>query len=473
MSIVQSVSGLRATLDELTPELITKYVNAYFKFVCNIHKNQQDKTIVIGRDGRPSGLWIEKTITQKLNQLGCNVEIIGIVPTPTVQLMVEKTTAIGGIAITASHNPSNWNGLKFLNSKGIFLDAEENELFWSFLESKNTIQENNNMQLFVDNNVTINNSIVNDAIAQHIDLLFEIPFIKKEIENIVAKKFNIVVDAVNAAGSKAVVKLVERLGCNCIPLFCDGSGIFPHTPEPLPENLTEISNFIKEKNSNFIGICVDPDADRLVLIDETGNPIGEEKTICIAIDSYFSLNKNAENKFVIVNQSTTMLADIVAEKHRAKIERSAVGEINVVKKMFEVNAVIGGEGSGGVILPECHYGRDSLVGIMLTLAFLAKKNISLKQLSDSYQKLEMVKSKYDFVGNKEDVYNKIIENQATTNENQSSKISLIDGIKITYENSWIHIRTSNTEPIIRIIAEAATKEEAKSLINKTLNCINN
>jgi phosphomannomutase len=468
MPIIQSISGLRATLDEINPELIKKYAIAYSNFINHYNINSLNK-IIIGRDGRPSGVWIEEILVKELANLGWNIEIIGIVPTPTVQLIVEQSHAAGGIAITASHNPSNWNGLKFLNSKGIFLDKNENEIFSNFLAEK---LENFTEKSEINTNKIGKVAIKNDAIDKHIDKILSIPFVKNELKNIKSKNFNIVVDAVNAAGSVAVVKLLEKLNCKIHKLFCDESGNFPHNPEPLPENLTEISSFIKNNSDeNFIGIAVDPDADRLVLIGENGDCIGEEKTICIAIDSYFSLNENdLTNKFdkIVVNQSTTFLADIVAKKYSKKIIRSAVGEINVVKKMIENNSLIGGEGSGGVILAECHFGRDSLVGIVLMLAILAKKNSTLQNFVTFYPKFEMVKYKQEFSGKKEKLYEKILNYYSKNDNSNSPEISLIDGIKITYEDSWLHLRTSNTEPIIRIISEAPTKNQAQKMIDEII-----
>lgn len=454
MPIIRSVSGLRITINEITPELIKKYAIAFHKFL-------PSGNIIIGRDGRPSGEWIEKILAHTFISLGRNVNIIGIVPTPTVQVYIEKHCAAGGIAITASHNPSEWNGLKFLNSQGVFLDIKENNLLWSFLDNENT--ENNN-----SNNVSQGEiSYISNAIDEHIETILDVPFIQNEIENIKKNNFNVAVDAVNASGSVAVIKLLEKLNCNYHKLYCDETGIFPHTPEPLVENLTDLSDYIRlNSKENYIGIAVDPDADRLVLIDESGEYIGEEKTVCIAIDSYFTLNNKFDNelsdKLVTVNQSTTKLADRIAEKYKSSVLRTPVGEINVVKKMKETGSVIGGEGSGGVILPDCHYGRDSLVGVTLTLALLAKRQTTLKQLSDGYPKFEMLKYKQQFVGNKDDLYSKVIEKYSTHN------ISQIDGIRIELDDSWVHLRTSNTEPIIRIIAEAPTKNQAQNLINSLI-----
>jgi len=464
MAIVRSVSGLRFTLDELedNPNLIKQYVEAFNLYL-------PKGIIVIGRDGRPSGKDIMTQIINTLTQLGRQLDVIDIVPTPTLQLFVENHKAVGGICITASHNPADWNGLKFINGDGTFLDANQNKIFWNYLEKIDVIPIN---IISFEYNQAINHN----AITEHINKILSIKFIHNSIYNIkkYIKKNNIkfIIDAVNAAGSTAIPMLLDRFDCDYEKLYCDNNGEFTHTPEPLPENLTAISNFIKDKNQleknnqlkkNYIGIVVDPDADRLVLVNENGDCVSEENTICIAIDSYYTMNPYS-NGNVVVNQSTTMLADWVAKKHNKIVERSAVGEINVVKQMKKNNSAIGGEGSGGVILPECHYGRDSLVGVVLLLCLLSKKNILLNDLISSYPHYIMLKQKYNFSGNKENLYNKI------KNANANYKMSEIDGIKIYYDNSWIHIRTSNTEEVVRIISEAKDIISAKTNIKNILIC---
>lgn len=445
MAIVNSISGTRATLEEFTPKFIEKYAAAFNSFI-------PSGTIIIGRDGRPSGVEIEKVLIDTFVKLGRKIEIIGVVPTPTVQLMVEHTDAVGGIIITASHNPENWNGLKFLNSKGVFLDAEENKKFWSYLDIPINYVDIKAKELLVSYN--------KNALDFHINRLLSVDFIKNNIDFIREKKYTVVVDAVNASGSFIVCNLLERLNCNVVRLYCDGTGVFPHTPEPLPVNLTDLANAVSENNAD-LGVAVDPDADRLVLVDNKGNNVWEEHTICIAVNSVLELLGN-KNINIAVNQSTTQLVDYIANLYSANVSRSAVGEINVVKKMQETNSVIGGEGSGGVILPYCHYGRDSLVGILLVLALISRKNITLSELIDTYPVYQMIKKKHPLNKDFNDIRQYLLKYY------EGENISLIDGIKINFkDNSWVHIRSSNTEPIIRVIAEAKQNEASIIIDNVT------
>ncbi|MGI6369740.1 MAG: phosphoglucosamine mutase [Ignavibacteria bacterium] len=448
MAVINSISGMRATLDELSEQFIRKYAIAFHKFL-------PTGKIILGRDGRPSGKWIEELIINTFESLGRKVYVLGVVPTPTVQLIVENFQAVGGIIITASHNPHNWNGLKFLNSDGIFLDAEENKAFWKILEEEQ-------IDIFSHTKETADYSI--NANDFHINKILEIDFIANQLDNIRSKKYKIVVDAVNASGSKIVVDLLKKFNCEVVELFCDGTGIFPHTPEPLPENLSALANAVKEHNAD-IGVAVDPDADRLVLIDENASPIGEERTICLAVQSFFEINPSPTRK-VVVNQSTTMLVDFIASMYSADVHRTAVGEINVVSKMREVGASIGGEGSGGVILSQCHYGRDSLVGITLVLALLAKKDMNLSAIVNTYPQYKMQKIKLDFQGDFQDLGKLLVDKY------KNYKISLIDGIKVYFDNAWVHIRKSNTEPIIRIIGESVNSDDLELRLSDIKQIVN-
>lgn len=450
MSFIRSISGLRATLgDDLLPEPVGNYTAAFSEI-------STPGKIVIGRDGRPSGKWIEQIVCGTLIACGREVVSLGTVPTPTVQLMVEELKAAGGIVITASHNPELWNGLKFLNYKGIFLDKDENEKLWECVNKKQF--------KFLSNFIFPEIGIFPDAIEHHISKILSSPIFAgtDKLEKIRKRKFKVVIDAVNSSGSVAISSLLASLGSIAIPLFCDGTGIFPHTPEPLPQNLTILAEAVKINNAD-LGIAVDPDADRLVLIDETGSPIGEEKTISLAVLAVLSnkeLFSENDDYSVVVNLSTTRLVEDIAAKFGTKVFRSPVGEINVVKKMKEVRAIIGGEGSGGVILPACHYGRDSLVGTSLLLSFLADKNLTLGKLSNSLPKYEMLKFKQEFSGSLEPLIPIIKSKFPNANINEE------DGIRIDLEKSWVQLRKSNTEPIIRIISEAETAEEAEELAEK-------
>ncbi len=442
MSIIKSISGLRATLDgDLSPELVMDYTNALVRMF-------PKGKITIGRDGRPSGKWIESIVSATLLEAGCEVILLGIVPTPTVQLAVERHQCNAGIAITASHNPSNWNGLKFINSAGIFFNQQENELLWGNL----------NKELITKPGKSFNYNIIdNDIKNYHIDKLLNLNIINQNLNSIREKHYRVVVDAVNASGSLIVPDLLVKMGCEVIELFCKGNGEFPHLPEPLPQNLSQLAESVKQYNAD-LGIAVDPDADRLVLIDENGMHIGEEKTVCIAIDSVLSYKAGD----AVINYSTSALAELIAKKYDSKVFRSPVGEINVVDKMKLTGAVIGGEGSGGVILPECHYGRDCLVGIALTLNLLTKTGLSLSELNKSYPELIMIKTKQDFVGDFDLISSKVKSyfKQATIADD--------DGIRADFGDKWVQIRKSNTEPIIRIIAEATNKELAQDLIEQIL-----
>jgi len=448
MSFIRSISGLRATLsDGLLPETVSRYAAAFSQFC-------PDGKILIGRDGRPSGEWVEKIIQGTLSACGREVVILGVVPTPTVQLMVEEMQAAGGIVVTASHNPEQWNGMKFINQSGVFLDKEENEKLWKFADSGNLKFINTNDFPQPDYDYT--------AIDKHINKILSLDLLKKSSfpENVKSSGLKIVVDAVNSSGSVAVLSLLAKMGLEGIPLYCDGTGIFPHTPEPLAENLTELAKAVIVHKAD-LGIAVDPDADRLVLIDETGTPIGEEKTISLAVWSVLENMKHygeVKVRNVVVNYSTTRLVNDIAEKYGYNIHRSAVGEINVVKKMKECGAIIGGEGSGGVILPACHYGRDSLVGIALVLNLLAQTGKKLSELTEEFPAYQMFKYKQEFSGSIEKILIKVAKHF------KSAQITLEDGIRIDLPKSWVQLRSSNTEPIIRIIAEAETKTVAMELI---------
>lgn len=451
MPIIRSISGIRATLnDGLRPDVLTKYVAAY----CN---TLPIGDIVVGRDGRPSGRWIADLVCSTIIACGRNVKYLDICPTPTVQLLAEKTNAVGGISITASHNPEVWNGLKFLNSEGVFLNKKENENFWILYDTDDIDYSNNP-------NNSSNIEIV-DSVQVHIDSIlnsgyFDLQSIKSYFKN---NKYKVVVDAVNASGSLFVPKLLEKFGCEVVELFTDNSGVFPHTPEPITENLVLLSQSVIENSAN-LGIAVDPDADRLVIIDENGLPIGEEKTIALAVKSVLNndkLNCKDYKKVISVNLSTSGMVEKIAEQYDAIVERSAVGEINVVNKMKDNCSVIGGEGSGGVILPHIHYGRDSLVGISLLLDLISKTKLSISELSESLPKVNMIKGKVEVDKNPNLIIDKLIERFSNSNINTE------DGIRIVLNaDDWVHIRASNTEPIVRIIAESNTELRTKELFEE-------
>jgi phosphomannomutase len=446
MPLIKSISGLRATLkDSLFPQIISDYTAAFAEL-------QGEGEIVVGRDGRPSGEWVEKIVIGTLLAYGRKVRVIGVVPTPTVQLEVEYSDAVGGIAITASHNPEQWNGLKFLDNTGVFLNKEQNEKLWDIIEYKKYSFSNSiySIKETYDKNAISNHieSVINNTVLKNKN-------IKKKIKD---RKFKIVVDAVNASGSVIVPTLLEMLGCEVIGLHTDESGIFPHTPEPLPINLNGLSDAVKEHNADM-GIAVDPDADRLVLIDENGEAIGEEKTIAIAAQNAFrNYNKaGGYSKTAVVNLSTSKMVEDIADEFGFEVFRSPVGEINVVNMMKEKNSLIGGEGSGGVILPASHYGRDSLSGIALLLAELVQSDSSLSELSNDLPSYHMFKYKKEVKYEINSIFSEILQKY------KNIKHVTTDGIRLDFEDKWAHIRASNTEPIVRIITEAKIKEDAEQL----------
>ncbi len=438
-----SISGIRGIWGEsLTPKNIVKYTNAFANYSGN-------KRVVIGRDGRRHGDIIEKIIESTLLKCGCEVINLGIAPTPTILLAVETLKTQGGIAITASHNPQMWNGMKFINNKGIFLDANENKKFLKLVGKSKSIGQKNIKQIeyypaFDD---------------YHINRVLNISSVN--ISKIKKRKFKVVVDCVNSSGSYIVPKLLEKLGCKVVKLNCDGSGIFSHKPEPVPENLKKTLAAVKKHRAD-LGIVVDPDADRLVLITEEGKPFGEENTIVTVIKHV--LKKTSKNRRIaVVNLSTTRGVDYVVKGLGGKLYKSPVGEINVVKKMQKRKAVVGGEGSGGVILPEVHYGRDSLVGIAVVLSELAEFGGKVSEYKKSLPEYYILKTKFELKSVNPEKILRLIKNKYKgypTNEE--------DGLRIDFESSWVNFRKSNTEPIMRIITEAKTLAGARQLQKKIL-----
>lgn len=445
MPFIRSISGLRATLPEsFTEDIAINYAKAFASIL-------PAGDIVLGRDGRPSGEWIEKLVADALVLCGRNVRKLGICPTPTVQLFAEKTNAAGGIAVTASHNPEEWNGLKFINGQGVFLDASENAELWSVVDNSEFIVSNTIGTIERVENV---NEFHFNSVSELINLI--------QSKN---GKLKAVVDAVNASGSKIVPELLEKLGIETIELYCDSSGKFPHTPEPLAQNLTDLANAVKLHKAD-IGIAVDPDADRLVLIDENGEPIGEEKTITLAAWSVLK-DTIEERRIVTVNHSTSMMVDSISDRFGGKIFRSPVGEINVVKEMKRNGSVIGGEGSGGVIYPASHYGRDSIVGIVLILKLMIEEGKTLSELSSAIKKFYMLKHKEELKCDLDALIPKIKKHFST------ARIIEEDGIKIIWKEHWVQLRKSNTEPIIRIISEAGSIKKAEELLNEISKLIMN
>jgi len=458
-----SISGIRGVFGEsLTPENIIKYTTAFARYL-------KCKRIVIGRDGRLHGDIIEKIIESALLFNGCEVINLGIAPTPTIALAVETLKANGGIAITASHNTQQWNGMKFINSKGIFLDAEENKVFQSYFATSPSGR--GGVRLASPLRGENRGGLVSwDKVKQieyypgffdfHIMRVLDINSI--DFKQVRKRKFKVVVDAVNSSGSVIVPKLLEKLGCKVIKIDCDGSGIFTRKPEPIPENLKQVCATVKKHKAD-IGIVVDPDADRLVIITEEGKPFGEENTITTVINHVLR-NAPKPKRIAVVNLSTSRSVDDIVKMHGGKIYKSPVGEINVIKKMKAVKAIVGGEGSGGVIFPEVHYGRDSLVGIAVILSELAELNLKVSKYKKQLPEYHIRKSKISLGSgiDTDKIFNKLKKEFKNFPQNNE------DGLRIDFEDSWVNFRKSNTEPIVRVIAEAKSGKEAEALIKNMM-----
>ena len=453
MTLIKSISGIRGTIggnvgDSFTPIDIVKFTSAYAKFISL--QDNESKKIVIGRDARLSGFFVSNIVSGTLIGCGFDVVDIGLSTTPTVEVAVEKENAAGGIILTASHNPKQWNALKLLNNKGEFISSEDGQQILSIAENDDySFSE-------ID---TIGNYTYNDSHNQkHIDDVLNLDLVNVDL--IKSKKFRVVLDAVNSTGGMLIPQLLEKLGVECVELYCDPNGNFPHNPEPLPENLTKISRKVVDEKAN-LGIVVDPDVDRLALICEDGSMFGEEYTLVSVAD--FVLSKTPGN--TVSNLSSTRALSDITSKYDCKYYASAVGEVNVVEKMKECNAIIGGEGNGGIIYPSLHYGRDALVGIALFLTNLAEKNISCLQLRKSYPNYFISKNKIDLdpKTNIDNIFN-ILKKKYSEYD-----LNLIDGLKIDFDFGWVHLRRSNTEPIIRIYSESTSKEKSDSIAQEFIN----
>ena len=451
MSLIVSISGVRGVVGEsLTPEVAVLYSKAFAEYCLQRTPQSKRCKIVIGRDGRITGKILTNIISSTLLSMGCDVVAIGVCPTPTVALTVEKSDAVGGIAVTASHNPMQWNGMKFFNSTGLFLDTNETK---DFLE---VVQE---QKLGYAGWDKIGTHQSDEAwIQKHIDTILQLKYV--DVQKIKNRKFKVVLDCINSAGGVIVPPLLKMLGCEVIEMNCDVSGVFAHTPEPIPENLTALAEKVRAEKAD-LGIAVDPDVDRLVLITEKGEPLGEEYTIASVVNFVLSKEQRAMSpgQKVVVNLSTTRAVDAIAKSYGATVTRTPVGEINVAKKMKEIGAVIGGEGSGGVILPEAHYGRDAIVGIGLVLQMLMEFGGSLSEYKSKLPQYCITKNKFEIGSlNADELLNQVIQKY------KSVKLNTDDGVKIEFTDSWVHLRKSNTEPIVRIIAEAPSVEKAQKLI---------
>lgn len=448
MALMISVSGIRGIFGtDLTPENLARFTAAYGTWV-------KGGTVVLGRDSRVTGQICEDIVAATLMSVGCDVIKVGIVPTPTVAMGVLKYKAAGGIIISASHNPAEWNALKLLNSTSEFMDAVQGSDMIAISESgKFDYVSYDKIGVSCDDD---------ELLDYHIQKILDLPYIDPAI--IAKANISVAVDAVNGAGSLAVPALLEKLGVSIIhKIHCTPNGLFPHNPEPLPEHLTEICTLVKEVGAD-IGVVTDPDADRLALVDDSGTLFGEEYTQAVVFDFILSKKKGT----TATNLSSSRIADEVSEYHGQKCHRSAVGEINVVKKMQEVDAVVGGEGSGGIIVPDLHYGRDALVGIACVIQHLAEKKMSSSELRAGFTNYYMSKNKIqlDDLGKSADDVLELVKTHYA-----SLKPNTVDGVKVDFEEGWVHLRKSNTEPIVRIYSEGKSPEAANSFANKIKNLL--
>ena len=451
MTLIKSISGIRGTVggscgENLTPPDIAKFTAAYARFIGEKCGGKRI-TIVVGRDARISGEMVEKIVTGTL--LGCGADVIntGLCTTPGTEMAVITHKADGGIIITASHNPKQWNALKLLNAQGEFLDAEEGRKILEYAASEDFDFK------AVDElgKVIVNKSFNEEHIKQVLSLA------AVDVEAVRRRRFKVVVDAVNSVGGVVMPALLRELGCEVTELNCQPTGHFAHNPEPLPENLTEISEAVVREKAD-LGIVVDPDVDRLAFVSEDGSMFVEEYTLVAVADYILSLHKGN----TVSNLSSSRALRDITEKHGGKYYASAVGEVNVVAKMKEVGAVIGGEGNGGVIYPELHYGRDALVGTALFLTYLAKRGMTMTELRATYPAYYASKNKIELTPAIDTDKVLLDIKQAYSNEN----INDTDGVKIDFPDSWVHLRKSNTEPIIRIYTEAHSMDEADALAKK-------
>jgi phosphomannomutase len=440
--LIRSISGIRGLVKEdLNRDAIIQYANA-------LHTTLKPGVVYAGRDSRPSGETIIEIMIEELLKRGRTVIYCGIVPTPTIQFMVHTTEAVGGFIITASHNPIDWNGIKFVREDSTFFHLKDCEKLFGDADNftPDSLHEQEKGMLWEEKN----------AIHKHTVKCTSLECIN--LDNIRQKKFKVVIDAVNGAGSHALPAMLELLGCEVIILNCEPNGEFTRGTEPLPEQLLGLSEKVINHQAD-VGFAVDPDADRLAVVDENGQPLGEEYTLVLAADGYLNTMQTKE-KFV-TNLSTSLALDKLATSRKCSVERAEVGEINVVNKMNDIGANLGGEGNGGVILRECHLGRDSLVAATMVLNRMSQSEDSLSAIYHTLPQYKIVKDKISIIGlDKELLLSKVNDLFPEAEKNTS------DGLKFIWDGKWIHLRSSNTEPIMRIYAEASSEQEAQELILK-------
>ena len=456
MPLIKSISGIRGTIGEREGEDLTKkdivlYTMSFALWLESESRVKSNK-IVVGRDARISGPMVQELVLDTLTKMGFDVICLGLSTTPTVEIAVPIENADAGIIITASHNPKQWNALKLLNCKGEFINSEDGQKLMSIADSNPSMNFEKEI-----GSVTFNNSYIDT----HIDMILDLPCV--DVESIKKRKFKIVVDAVNSTGGIVIPKLLQKLNVETIELYCEPTGEFPHNPEPLKENLSDLSNLVVKENAD-LGIVVDPDVDRLAFVSDDGEVFGEEYTLVACADYYLKYNPGN----TVSNLSSSRALKDISELNNCSHYFSAVGEVNVVELMKEKNAVIGGEGNGGIILPDLHYGRDALVGIALFLSHLAKLELSCSELRLTYPSYFMSKDKIklDKTVNVDSII-KLISKKYS-----DQKINKEDGLKIDFKDSWVQLRKSNTEPIIRVYSEAKSQKDAIALSLKFINEIN-
>lgn len=452
MTLIKSISGIRGTIgghvgDNLTPVDAVKFASAYGTFLKQNSNSNSKLKVVIGRDARISGPMIYQLVVNTLIGLGIDVIDLGLSTTPTVEIAVPMEQADGGIILTASHNPKQWNALKLLNAKGEFLSGADGAKILEIAE-----QEAFDFASVDDLGEITENEAYMDI---HIDEVLELPLV--DVEAVAKRKFKVVVDGVNSSGGVVIPKLLEEMGVEVVKLYCEPNGHFPHNPEPLKEHLGDICKLVVEEKADF-GIVVDPDVDRLAFISNDGEMFGEEYTLVAVAD--YVLSKTPGN--TVSNMSSSRALRDITEKHNGTYEASAVGEVNVVELMKKTNAIIGGEGNGGIIYPELHYGRDALVGVALFLTYLANQTQTVAEIRAGYPQYFMSKNKIELTPQ--------IDVDAVLQEMQhvyaNENITTIDGVKIDFPTEWVHLRKSNTEPIIRIYTEAPSQVEADALAER-------
>ncbi|SDX32436.1 phosphomannomutase [Lutibacter oricola] len=453
MSLIKSISGIRGTIggkvnDNLTPIDAVKFAAAYGTWLKE-NSTKANLTVVVGRDARISGKMVSSLVCNTLVGLGINVIDLGLSTTPTVEVAVPLKNADGGIILTASHNPKQWNALKLLNEKGEFLNGENGSDVLKIAEDESYVFSE------VDDLGTY--SKLPGYMDTHIEEVLKLKLV--DAEAIKKANFKVVVDAVNSTGGIVIPALLDKLGVECVKLYCEPNGQFPHNPEPLKEHLTDISELVVKENAD-LGIVVDPDVDRLALVCEDGSMFGEEYTLVACAD--YVLSKTPGN--TVSNLSSSRALRDVTEKHGGTYQASAVGEVNVVNLMKDNQAVIGGEGNGGIIYPDSHYGRDSLVGVALFLTHLANLKVSCKTLRESYPSYFMSKNKITLT--EEINVDEILEKMAV--KYAAEDVTTIDGVKVDFETEWVHLRKSNTEPIIRIYSESTSQENADALAERII-----